>query len=115
MKEAKVNGFKHMFVLALPSDQSIQEKLERESELYSDIIQFGFIDSWDNITLKMISIMGWIANNCLNTNYVIRTDCDSLVNVKRLRNMVNNREFKSGITGKILLYETDIILSETRT
>ena len=111
VKEAKDNGFKQMFVLALPLNQSIQENLEKESELYSDIIQFGFIDNYYNLTLKTIAIIGWIENNCLNTNYVFKTDCDTLVNVKRLKNMVNHKEFKSGITGRPMFYRTGLIVN----
>lgn len=72
MKEKLTNGnikpeYKVVFLLGLPTndnDSTIQNKIVEESEKYGDVIQEGFIDSYNNLTLKSIMMLKWITNNC---------------------------------------------------
>lgn len=41
-----------------------QRRLLNESEVYGDIIQESFIDSYNNLTLKTIMMLKWVNNNC---------------------------------------------------
>lgn len=81
-KEELDNGntesdYKVVFLLGLPSnsnDSTIQNKILEESEKYGDIIQEGFIDSYNNLTLKSIMMLKWITNNCNDSGmYVFLT------------------------------------------
>lgn len=101
-KEAVNNSLKVIFVIGLPEDEETQEELENESDEYNDMLQFGFNDNYYNLTLKAISILRWITRNCKNSDYVLKTDDDVLVNVKRLKKMFDNKEFRNGLTGRVL-------------
>lgn len=67
--------YKVVFLLGLPNhdnDSTIQNKIEEESEKYGDVIQEGFIDSYNNLTLKSIMMLKWINNNCNDSGKFIK-------------------------------------------
>ncbi|XP_039747985.1 uncharacterized protein LOC120625116 isoform X1 [Pararge aegeria] len=87
--------FKLVFLLGLPSqenDTSIQDKIEEEVEKYGDVIQEGFVDSYNNLTLKSIMMLKWVTNNCNESvRYFLKTDDDVYVNVPNLVLNLQNR------------------------
>lgn len=42
----------------------IQNRVNQESESYGDILQEGFLDTYNNLTLKSIMLLKWVTNNC---------------------------------------------------
>jgi len=102
VKEAIDEKMKPIFVIGLPEDRKTQKELKRESKKYKDMIQFGFNDNYYNLTLKAISILRWVTNNCMTSDYVLKTDDDVLVNVDRFKRMVDDKQFSSGLTGRML-------------
>lgn len=96
-KEPTITGvdYKVVFLLGLPSqdnDTEIQDKIEEEVEKYGDIIQEGFIDSYNNLTLKSIMMLKWVTNNCKESvRYILKTDDDMYVNVPNLIQNLKNR------------------------
>lgn len=59
--------FKLVFLLGLPpsrNDSDVQDRIEEEIDKYGDVIQEGFTDSYNNLTLKSIMMLKWINNNC---------------------------------------------------
>lgn len=98
--------FKVVFLLGLPvndNDTTIQNKIIEESEKYGDIIQEGFIDSYNNLTLKSIMMLKWITNNCKNSvRYILKTDDDMYINVPNLIDNLKNRskEFDERVKGR---------------
>ncbi|KAM3956217.1 uncharacterized protein ACR2FA_009812 [Aphomia sociella] len=87
--------FKLVFLLGLPAhdnDSSIQSKIEEEVEKYGDIIQEGFVDSYNNLTLKSIMMLKWITNKCNESvRYILKTDDDMYINVPNLVLNLRNR------------------------
>ena len=58
-----------------------QKKIMIESELYGDILQEDFIDTYENLTLKTIMGLKWVSQNCHNAKYVMKIDDDVYLNV----------------------------------
>jgi hypothetical protein len=85
------------FVVGEPKDNETQNKLELESFKYKDLIQFGFKESYYNVTLKHIALLRWAQRKCLNTKYLMKADDDIIVNVRKLIENLNS--FKNGING----------------
>jgi hypothetical protein len=83
-------------VIAEPKDKSTQKELESEALQYKDMIQFGFIDNYYNMTLKVISILCWTQYKCLDTKYIMKAN-DIIININLL--VKNLKIFRSGITG----------------
>jgi len=66
------------------SNETINKKVEEEQVLYGDIIRGKFVDTYDNLTLKTISILEWVDNYCPKAAFVLKTDDDMFINVSRL-------------------------------
>jgi hypothetical protein len=94
--KSKINVF---FVIAEPKDDEIQKELESEAFLNKDIIQFGFRDSYYNVTLKHIAILRWAQQNCLHSKYIMKTDDDIIVNIDHL--LKNLHKLRNGMTGAL--------------
>ena len=104
LRNAWVNELKNLnisvyFAIALNKNQTINEELREESLKYRDMIQFGFIDDYSNLTLKAVSILRWINKKCLTSTYILKTDDDVIVNSELLLEKLS--EFKTGISGNL--------------
>ena len=55
-----------VFFVGLTSEK-IQSDLEKESQLYGDIIQSNYKDAYRNLTFKAMGAMKWISDYCPNT------------------------------------------------
>lgn len=72
------------FMLGSTANSSIDERIKQEQFVYGDIIRGKFIDTYDNLTLKTISMLEWVDNYCPKANFVLKTDDDMFINVSRL-------------------------------
>ncbi|XP_063391500.1 lactosylceramide 1,3-N-acetyl-beta-D-glucosaminyltransferase-like isoform X1 [Cydia fagiglandana] len=97
-EDFKIEGepdFKLLFLLGLPSnenDTEVQNKIEEEVEKYGDVLQEGFIDSYNNLTLKSIMMLKWVTNKCNESvRYILKTDDDMYINVPALVTNLRNR------------------------
>ncbi|XP_039451236.1 beta-1,3-galactosyltransferase 2-like [Culex pipiens pallens] len=78
-----------------------QRRLLNESEVYGDIIQESFIDSYNNLTLKTIMMLKWVNNNCDGrVKYIMKCDDDTFVNVPNLLQVL--------LGGTVPLYKASI-------
>ena len=60
---------------------NISESLALENDLYHDIVQENYIDSYRNLTYKAIGALRWIQRYCPQTKFVLKTDDDLFVNM----------------------------------
>ncbi|KAG5676379.1 hypothetical protein PVAND_006220 [Polypedilum vanderplanki] len=77
-----------VFLLGIsPTDMSDEQQYEinYENEVYGDIIQENFLDSYNNLTLKSILMLKWVTNNCADkVKYIMKSDDDTFINVPNL-------------------------------
>lgn len=85
------------------NDQSIsyQEKLDQEDNLHSDILQVFFIDAYENLTLKTISMLHYVNYSCPNIKYILKIDDDVFLNVKAVSRWINSHNYTKSIIGKV--------------
>ena len=69
-------------------DKSLQEALEMESDVFMDIIQADFEDSYRNLTFKALSVLHWVHKYCSNSAYVFKVDDDVIVNIFSLQELM---------------------------
>lgn len=62
-------------------DKLVNKKLWLEFNLYGDIVQENFTDSYRNLTYKCIEAMKWISTYCNRTAYILKADDDVFVNI----------------------------------
>ncbi|KAL5282030.1 hypothetical protein ACFFRR_005351 [Megaselia abdita] len=74
------------YLLGQSRNSTIEDKLDNENELYGDLIRGNFIDSYNNLTLKTISMLEWLDKNCNNPlpKFILKTDDDMFINVPKL-------------------------------
>ncbi|XP_059614035.1 beta-1,3-galactosyltransferase 5-like [Phlebotomus argentipes] len=72
------------FFLGATSDPGTEEQLASENALFGDLIQGRFVDSYNNLTLKTISILEWVDTYCPQAAFVLKTDDDMFINVPKL-------------------------------
>ncbi|GFS08954.1 hexosyltransferase [Elysia marginata] len=76
-----------VFFTGSPLSQSVDEeqtRLNEEAKTYGDIFQDTYIDTYENLTLKSISIIKWISKKCPNARYVVKVDDDMYLNIPLL-------------------------------
>ena len=74
-------GIKVVHLLAASNNPEVNKAVFLENKIYRDIIQVNFIDSYDNLTFKSLSLLHWTKYNCKNVDWVIKSDTDVLVNI----------------------------------
>lgn len=83
-------GMVRLFLLGIrnTSNRAEGEELHRslsaESQVYHDIIQQEYLDTYYNLTVKTLMGMHWVATYCPGVNYVMKTDSDMFVNTEYL-------------------------------
>ncbi|KAF4526118.1 hypothetical protein B566_EDAN007612 [Ephemera danica] len=78
------NTIRLAFLLGATESEELQSRVESESALYGDIIQEGFLDTYNNLTLKSVMLLKWVRSHCRHARYVMKTDDDMFVNLGRL-------------------------------
>jgi hypothetical protein len=71
---------KILFVLGSSDSDSLNNDVIEENEKHNDLIQWKFIDSYYNCTLKAIGLLRWTLFYCKNVKFIMKTDDDILVN-----------------------------------
>ncbi|ELU16462.1 hypothetical protein CAPTEDRAFT_26430, partial [Capitella teleta] len=87
------------FVTGLSDDEDVNAALKNESAEYGDVIQFGFSDSYFNLTLKSLLDLRWASAFCQRATYVMKADDDVFVNVRSLMSFLR----KWGVTQNAIL------------
>jgi hypothetical protein len=101
------------FFLGQTKDDSIQKRIEEESQKHGDIVQIDMDDSYSNLTLKSIAVLNWVRQHCAKVDLVFRVDDLIYVNVHNLVHFVqsnyqsNNSLFGFAISAQ-QRYEQDI-------
>jgi len=75
---------KLMFALGQDGDKNTDMKVKNESRLYGDIFQAKFVDSYYNLTKKMLLVLKWVSFYCAEIEYLLKADEDVFVNVPLL-------------------------------
>ena len=92
-------GVKVLFLFGNATKQSINKQLMNESKQYNDVLQFDFIESYRNLTLKTLNALQWAVEKCPQVRYVMKVDDDIVVNVKRVLHLLEGSTPQRSITG----------------
>lgn len=99
---------KTVFSIGRTANDSLNEFITKESLSYKDVLQGDYLDSYRNLTLKVLHGMQW-AVSC-KPLFILKTDDDCFVNVPVLINLLANvtvqGNAKSTYVGKTAKYTT---------
>ena len=78
-------NIRYIFLLGeRKGDKELQAIVKSESEMYQDILQGDFIDSYYNLTLKTIMGFRWVSQKCGHARFVVKVDDDVYINIENL-------------------------------
>ncbi|XP_068098840.1 UDP-GlcNAc:betaGal beta-1,3-N-acetylglucosaminyltransferase 7-like [Hyperolius riggenbachi] len=89
-KEKEVNGKKirTLFLLGTTSvgkdHWNLQRLIEQENQIYGDILQWDFMDTFFNLTLKEVNFLKWFHIYCPNVEFIFKGDDDIFVNTENI-------------------------------
>lgn len=108
-KEQVLDGrrVKTLFLLGKPSNEveraNHQKLVEYEDYIYGDILQWDFLDSFFNLTLKETHFLKWFHIYCRSVRYVFKGDDDVFVNVKNILEFLeSSSENKNLFVGDVI-------------
>lgn len=81
-----------VFIMGRVEEKPLMDLVRLESDLYDDIVQEDFLDSYRNLTYKAIVGLKWVSTYCSNTTFVLKTDDDVLVNIHKLVQYIRTSE-----------------------
>ncbi|XP_008570449.1 PREDICTED: lactosylceramide 1,3-N-acetyl-beta-D-glucosaminyltransferase [Galeopterus variegatus] len=80
-------NIKTLFVLGTPNPlkgEELQRKLIWEDQMYNDIIQQDFVDSFYNLTLKLLLQFSWANTFCPHAKFLMTADDDIFIHMPNL-------------------------------
>lgn len=87
------------FLLGKSKSPDIEKSIKQESLEKGDIVQGNFIDSYYNLTLKVLLGLKWVSQYCNEAEYVLKADADTFVNLPRLIDVL--KQDTVGFEGRI--------------
>ncbi|XP_043113482.1 N-acetyllactosaminide beta-1,3-N-acetylglucosaminyltransferase 2 [Puntigrus tetrazona] len=70
-----------VFLLGKSEDLHTEEKMHLESSKYGDIIQWDFMDTFFNLTLKDVLFWNWFSRRCSHARFIFKGDDDVFVRI----------------------------------
>lgn len=87
-------NIKTLFALGLPKNpmyrEQLQKRLQREDEEYGDLIQQDFLDTFHNLTLKLLLQFSWVNKFCPHAKFVMTADDDIFIHMPNLASYLQN-------------------------
>lgn len=98
-KERNLHGLVLFFVGNTNNNLEIQASVLQEHSKYADIIQENYLDSFFNLTRKVVGQLKWTSQFCSNARFFMTTDDDMYINVPNLFALLQNIEEINVYTG----------------
>ncbi|XP_023235638.1 beta-1,3-galactosyltransferase 5-like [Centruroides sculpturatus] len=70
-----------VFMLGTVNDLQLQQSIIREQQLFGDLVQGNFVDSYRNLTYKHVMGLKWVTYFCRQVKYILKTDDDVYVDI----------------------------------
>lgn len=77
-----------VFMVGLAKDDKEREIVQRESELYHDIVQGDYGDHYHLLTYKALSSLYWVTRHCPHVPWTLHADDDVLLDTFVLRELL---------------------------
>ena len=94
--------------LSAKNISQLQSNLENEHREFGDILQEPFKDTYNNLTLKSISILKYFVNASSRTSeewyFLLKTDDDSFIHLEHLYKLIKKRSSLGEKSNSIIGY-----------
>ncbi|WKX96357.1 hypothetical protein Q1695_012647 [Nippostrongylus brasiliensis] len=82
-------GYNCIFSIGTTNDSSVLEQIEDEAYRFGDILQADIVDSYRNLTLKMLSIFRYVVAVSSDVKAVLKIDADISWKIRHLIQFIN--------------------------
>ncbi|XP_074850553.1 beta-1,3-galactosyltransferase 5-like [Carettochelys insculpta] len=72
-----------VFLVGQTADVGVTQEIQREQREFGDLLVGNYLDTYRNLTLKVMHGFKWVAERC-QPSYILKTDDDCFVNTDRL-------------------------------
>lgn len=73
-----------VFLLGKTSEVRTQRLLDEEQDVFGDLVQGTFLDTYRNLTHKTVLGLRWASEHCRQASFIVRVDDDVFVNTFQL-------------------------------
>ncbi|MEE6522382.1 hypothetical protein FKM82_020898 [Ascaphus truei] len=104
----KVNGKKVQTLFLLGTAMKVEERanyqklLDFENLIYGDILQWDFLDSFFNLTLKEVHFLKWMSIYCHGVRHIFKGDDDVFVNPDNILEYLDGNSSPDLFVGDVL-------------
>lgn len=92
------NDLRYLFVLGLGRNETVNDMIRTESNVFKDIVVYNFLDTYETLTLKTVLGLKHVTLVCSNSKFVMKVDSDVYVNIpavlQLLKTQENNEDIK---------------------
>ncbi len=81
-----------VFLLGNVDSPRQRKQLKVENRRFRDIIQFDFLEEYQNLTIKVLAGIKWAMRYCHQAKYVFRSDDDLFVDLLTLKTILDEKE-----------------------
>lgn len=95
------SNVRYVFLIGSPAPRVKWFNMTAENEVYNDIVEEDFVDSYFNITYKLVQGLKWASIYCPESRFVFKTDSDIFINMPVLFKTLDKQDrfLQSGISG----------------
>ncbi|XP_051505242.1 N-acetyllactosaminide beta-1,3-N-acetylglucosaminyltransferase 2 [Myxocyprinus asiaticus] len=86
---------RRVFLLGKTEDLHNEKELQLEGNEYGDIIQWDFMDTFFNLTLKDVLFWGWFSRHCPHAHFIFKGDDDVFVRMPAMLDYLLQEEEKA--------------------
>ncbi|KAK6172708.1 hypothetical protein SNE40_016317 [Patella caerulea] len=98
---------KIVFLFGIHQNAVLNEIVRAESDVHGDIVQANFMETYSNLTLKVLMGIKWMSIYCPSTKFVTKTDEDSFIVLPKLVHKLESQTMDNTILGPFSL--SDIV------
>jgi hypothetical protein len=76
--------------------------IRNESDIYRDVIQENFQESYANLTIKSVMALKWTTEYCPGATYIMKSDDDMIINIPAILDFLeDNKELENTLIGAL--------------
>ena len=90
--EKGANASKPLFLFGNGWKPDEQDIIESEHQTHGDVLQADYIDSYYNLSIKVLSGYHWFKDHCNQAKYILRTADDNYINIPNMLSMVHREQ-----------------------
>ncbi|XP_069482794.1 beta-1,3-galactosyltransferase 5-like [Ambystoma mexicanum] len=102
-----------VFLIGHTSDDQVTEEIEKEQQKFGDILLGNYLDTYRNLTRKVLHGLKWARDRC-QPEYILKTDDDCFVNTDGLPTfLTEHNTIRSGLyAGSLFPREKRMVIRE---